>query len=176
MSSNIASSTRSRFFAVIVEADNSHLPQPLLNHFVNQTVVPNEASFVFGRVIAVRTLVEVSLLNSLTKSFPEMTIGQVTQEHVTAAEIAAAQRTSLAIGFVSFQSFQNGFVVTLVIAGTLVQELEHHLVVDAVMSNQKLQIFSFEAASRTSERSEVRQVGSETVQEVLVGGVTDKVS
>jgi hypothetical protein len=44
------------------------------------------------------------------------------------------------------------------------------------MSNQKLQIFSFEAASRTSERSEVRQVGSETVQEVLVGGVTDKVS
>jgi hypothetical protein len=105
-----------------------------------------------------------------------MTIGQVTQEHVTAAEIAAAQRTSLAIGFVSFQSFQNGFVVTLVIAGTLVQELEHHLVVDAIMSNQKLQVFSFEAASRTSERSEVRQVGSETVQEVLVGGVTDKVS
>ena len=66
-----------RLFGVLIEALNSHLSQPLLNHFMHQAIVPNKAAFVLGRVVAVRALVQVALLSSLTQSLPEMAISKM---------------------------------------------------------------------------------------------------
>lgn len=87
----------SGLFALIVESENPHFPQPLLNHLVNQTVVPNESSLVLGRVLALWTLVDIPLLNSLTETLPEMTVSKMPKEHVASAKIAAAKRAALAV-------------------------------------------------------------------------------
>ena len=65
--------------------------EPFLDHFVNETVVTDVASLVLGLVIAVwsRTLVSRGVRrrhHPLAKAFPEVTVCQVPEKHVSILE------------------------------------------------------------------------------------------
>ena len=124
-----------------------------------------------------RALVDLSLLDPLAKPLAKVAVSQVPQEHVPTAEVAAAQGAGLPVRLLGLQGLENGLVVGVQVSGSLVQKLDDHLVVDAVMPHQQLEVLGLEVADLdgASERGKRGQVKPEPFHEVFVGGVTDEV-
>ena len=63
------------------------------------------------------------------------------------------------------------------IACTLVQKFDDHLVIDTVVPDQELQVLRFKAAhlNRTSEWSKRRKSRAKSIPEMVVRGVPDEV-
>lgn len=148
---------------------NTILSQPFLDHLMDQAIMPDKATLVFGLMSTRRALVRVTLLEALAKLLSVMTVCQVAQEHVAAGEVILAQRTRLAIAFQSFKSLENSFVVAIGLARVLVENSQHHLVVDPVMPDQELDVFALKSgANGTFEGRKGRQVAPQLLVKVFV--------
>jgi len=164
---------------VLVVAVNVHLLEPLLHHFVDQSVVADEAPFVLGFVLALGTFVGGSLgaEHALTQPLPEMAVRQMSQQHVSAGKVAGAQRTAFPIGIVGLEALQNVLVETVEFSRPFVQVFQHHFVVESVVSGQQLVVLSLEGgAVGTLEGRMEGQVGAQPVQKMLVRAMPQKVS
>jgi hypothetical protein len=168
-----------RLLAIVVAADVLHHPaflKPLLYHLVHQPIVPDKATLVLGLVVTCWTFEGLgSRRESLAQPLPVVTIGQVPEEHVATGKVAFAERAALAIALRRLELLEDGRVVAVWLACPLVQNSHDHVMVYAVMPDEKLEVLGLVLAERTLERRLTGQIAAQLFHEVLVGCVPNKV-
>ena len=106
---------------------------------MHEAVVSDEAAFVLRLVVARGTLEGVrSWRQAFAKSLSVVTICQMPKQHVSSSKVAFAQRTTFPIAFVRLVLLQNGRVVAVGFARPLVEDLDHHVVIEPVMPHEQL--------------------------------------
>lgn len=99
----------------------------------------DETSLVLALVVArrPRTLEGVAARReTLAKPFAIVTVGKVAEEHVAPRKIALAQRTALSVAVSRLVLLQNGWIKAVGFAASLVHNLDHHVMVEAVMTDE----------------------------------------
>lgn len=103
-------------------------------------------------MLARRTFVHITGRKTLAELLPVVTVGEVTQEHVAGTKVALAQRTGFPLPVCRLVLLQDAGVQAVHPAGALVQDLDHHVVFEAVVTHQEFGVLVVGAAAGTFER------------------------